>query len=289
MPKFSDYDIIRALGRGAFGTTFLVNEIATGKECVWKKMAITNDEDRRMAQSEVDMLQHVRGEFLVSFLGSFENQHEFFILTEYCDQGDLRKYMNSLKENGQQISEDKVWDILTQMVQALHSLHEMDIIHRDLKPENVFLTGPLQVKLGDFGLARIAYSTQYGYTHVGGTQIYFAPELLDDEDDDSGSGSDEDPNNLNYKPLNLVVQTKETDIFAVGEICYELITLKHPFASKKGKITNKRIKKCIPKSLPSHISESQRQVIMLMLNKDPIRRPTTGQLLTHPEINIFII
>ncbi|KAA6362559.1 MAG: hypothetical protein EZS28_037555, partial [Streblomastix strix] len=55
------------------------------------------------------------------------------------------------------------------MVVALHSLHEMDIIHRDLKPENIFLTGPNHVKLGDFGLARIALSTQLYYTRVGGT------------------------------------------------------------------------------------------------------------------------
>ncbi|KAA6368993.1 MAG: hypothetical protein EZS28_035481 [Streblomastix strix] len=106
MSKQSDYQLVRALGHGAFGTTFLVSEKATGKECAWKRITIANEHDRQMAQSEVEMLQRVRGEFLVSFLGSFEENLEFFILMEYCDQGDLRKFLNDLKERNETISED---------------------------------------------------------------------------------------------------------------------------------------------------------------------------------------
>ncbi|KAA6396328.1 MAG: putative protein serine/threonine kinase [Streblomastix strix] len=286
MPKQSDYQIIRALGHGAFGTTFLISEKATGQQCAWKRITITSDEDRRLAQLELEMLQRVRGDNLVQLLGSFEDKYEFFILMEYCDRGDLRKYMNGLVEKGESIDEEDVWNLLAQMIEALHCLHGMDIIHRDLKPENVFLTGENnQVKIGDFGLARIALQTQQYYTKVGGTTVYFSPELLDeDEDDDSSSGSEEETNNTDKKQTFIVVQTKESDIFALGEICYELITLKHPFADKKGKITNKRIRNCQVKQLPSHISEPLKQVVMMMLNKDPVRRPTTEQLLSNPEI-----
>ncbi|KAA6362558.1 MAG: hypothetical protein EZS28_041915 [Streblomastix strix] len=106
MSKQSDYQLVRALGHGAFGTTFLVTEKATGKECAWKRITIANEHDRQMAQNEVDMLQRVRGEFLVSFLGSFEENLDFFILMEYCDQGDLRKFLNDLKERNETISKD---------------------------------------------------------------------------------------------------------------------------------------------------------------------------------------
>ncbi|KAA6401690.1 MAG: putative CAMK family protein kinase [Streblomastix strix] len=289
MSKQSDYQIIRALGHGAFGTTFLVVENATGKQCAWKRITITSDEDRRLAQLELEMLQRVRGDYLVQFLGSFEDKHEFFIMMEYCDKGDLRKYMNDLIERESFPSVDEIWNILTQMVEALHSLHEMDIIHRDFKPENVFLTGENHVKIGDFELARIAQQTQQYYTKVGGTTVYFSPELLEEEEDESDSGSDSDFNKIHKRPTFVVVQTQESDVFALGEICYELIVLKHPFAGKQGKITNKRIKKCTPKQLPSRISEQLKQIVMAMLNKDPARRPTTGQLLEHPEIARRII
>ncbi|KAA6386653.1 MAG: hypothetical protein EZS28_017822, partial [Streblomastix strix] len=82
----------------------------------------------------------------------------------------------------------------------------------------------------DFGLARIAQQTQQYYTRVDGTTVYFSPELLEDEDEDSNSGSEEETNITNKKQTHSVVQTKESDLFALGEICYELITLKHPFA-----------------------------------------------------------
>ncbi|KAA6378738.1 MAG: hypothetical protein EZS28_025734 [Streblomastix strix] len=106
MSKQSDYQIVRALGHGAFGTTFQVVENTTGKECAWKRITITSDEDRRLAQLELEMLQRVRGDNLVQFLGSFEDKHEFFILLEYCDQGDLRKFLVDLKENKQTLTED---------------------------------------------------------------------------------------------------------------------------------------------------------------------------------------
>ncbi|KAA6402543.1 MAG: putative NEK protein kinase [Streblomastix strix] len=276
--------ITRALGHGAFGTTFHVVENLTGKECAWKRITIANEKDRQMAQSEVEMLQRVRGEFLVSFLGSFEDKHDFYILMEYCNQGDLRQYINNLIEQNEHISEDNMWNLLAQMVIALHNLHDMDIIHRDLKPENIFLTGQNHVKIGDFGLARIAQNTQQYYTRVGGTTVYFSPELLEDEESDSDSSNDDITTIVNKKQIKIVVQTKESDIFALGEICYELLTLKHPFENKRGKITNKRIRKCKPKKFPSQISEQLKQIVIMMLNKDPIRRPTTEQLLEHPEI-----
>ncbi|KAA6355192.1 MAG: hypothetical protein EZS28_049281, partial [Streblomastix strix] len=52
MLKKSDYRVIRALGHGSFGSAFLVTEIASGKQLVWKRMTIVSKEDRRMALSE---------------------------------------------------------------------------------------------------------------------------------------------------------------------------------------------------------------------------------------------
>lgn len=98
--------VVRALGHGSFGSAFLVTEIASGKQLVWKRMTIVNDEDRRMALSEAEILRNNKSEFLVEYYGSFEDESEFYILMEYCDKGDLRKYINHLRELGAIISED---------------------------------------------------------------------------------------------------------------------------------------------------------------------------------------
>ncbi|KAA6378854.1 MAG: hypothetical protein EZS28_025619 [Streblomastix strix] len=54
--KKNDYRVIRALGHGSFGSAFLVTEIASGKQLVWKRMTIVSKEDRRMALSEAEIL-----------------------------------------------------------------------------------------------------------------------------------------------------------------------------------------------------------------------------------------
>ncbi|KAA6355739.1 MAG: hypothetical protein EZS28_048734, partial [Streblomastix strix] len=76
MPKKSDYRVVRALGHGSFGAAFLVTEIDSGKQLVWKKMALVNDNDRKMATSEAEMLRSNKSEFLVEYYGSFEDESE---------------------------------------------------------------------------------------------------------------------------------------------------------------------------------------------------------------------
>ncbi|KAA6391679.1 MAG: putative CAMK family protein kinase [Streblomastix strix] len=213
MLRKSNYKQLDALGHGGFGSTFLILEKATQKKLVWKKITLVNQEARRMAQEEANNMQRVQSDFLVAYLGCFEEEGEFYILQEYCDKGDLRKYEKQLKDMGVIITEDKVWDLFAQMAEALHCLHEMDLIHCDLKPENIFMTGPFQIKLGDLGLAKVSMGVTQYQTKIGGTPYYFAPELISQKE---------------YERLRL--QTIETDMFAVGVIFYEIMAQKHPFA-----------------------------------------------------------
>ena len=69
---------------------------------------------------------------------------------EYCEGDTLRNFIDEkplAKE-----SEDQVWKIFCQIIEALSYLHNSGLIHRDLKPMNVFLDKAKNVKLGDFGL-----------------------------------------------------------------------------------------------------------------------------------------
>ncbi|KAA6375032.1 MAG: putative serine/threonine-protein kinase Nek3 [Streblomastix strix] len=223
MLKKSDYRVVKALGHGGFGAAFLVTEIASGKQLVWKKMAIANKDDRKMATSEAEILRNNKSEFLVEYYGSFEDESEFYILMEYCNKGDLRKYINHLRQLKAIASEDMLWNIFASLTEAINSLHSKNIIHRDLKPENVFMTENIQVKLGDLGMAKVIMGTQQYQSRIGGTIQYFPPELLNE----IGEGG---ITQTNQRPLGLMIQNKECDMFSLGVIIYESITLKHPFA-----------------------------------------------------------
>ncbi|KAA6354168.1 MAG: putative MAP kinase kinase family domain protein [Streblomastix strix] len=157
---------------------------------------------------EADNMQKTKSEYLVQFIDKFEQDGEFFIVMEYCSKGDLRKYILQFKELGGQITEEKLWDIFTQMTEALFSLHSQNIIHRDLKPENVFMTENFKTKLGDLGMARITQGTKDYYTHIGGTLIYFAPELTkldEDEDDDDDEQNDDDKDKIDLNNRNGLI------------------------------------------------------------------------------------
>ncbi|KAA6397209.1 MAG: hypothetical protein EZS28_007263 [Streblomastix strix] len=179
MPVFTDYRIVRALGSGTLGSSFLIVEISTNKQCTWKEISVTNQSARKFAQDQIKQLQKINMKFIVPYLGSFFGKYDFFIIMEYCKMDNLRQFMNDLKQHGQSISEEQIWNLLSQIVEALHSLHEMDIIHQHLNPENIFLTGENHVKLCGFGLASVTLNLQEDYEKVEQLMITFAPEQLD--------------------------------------------------------------------------------------------------------------
>lgn len=85
----------------------------------------------------------------------FQDNGAFCIITEYCDGGDLAKYMNNLKRK---LTTLEICDMFSQMLIGITEIHAAGIIHRDIKPENIFIMIGLEnkviVKIGDFGISR---------------------------------------------------------------------------------------------------------------------------------------
>ncbi|KAA6323459.1 MAG: hypothetical protein EZS28_054312 [Streblomastix strix] len=67
MLKKSDYRVVRALGHRSFGSAFLVTEIASGKQLVWIRMTIVSKENRKITQSEAEILRNNKSEFLIEY------------------------------------------------------------------------------------------------------------------------------------------------------------------------------------------------------------------------------
>ncbi|KAA6354533.1 MAG: hypothetical protein EZS28_049940, partial [Streblomastix strix] len=97
---------------------------------------------------------------------------------EYCEGGDLQKYIEDMKKNGKMISDEDAWSFISQIVSAISQMHTSGIIHGDLKPQNVLLSRDRKIKLGDFGLAKKLQNERTYATANGFSWRYLAPELL---------------------------------------------------------------------------------------------------------------
>jgi polo-like kinase 1 len=153
---------------------------------------------------------------------------------------------------------------MVQIIAALKYLHSHRIIHRDLKLGNLFLSGKMELKIGDFGLAtKLEFDGERKRT-ICGTPNYIAPEILEAKQGHS----------------------YEVDVWSLGVIIYTLIIGKPPFETSDVKTTYRRIR-MNAYTFPDHIqiSDVAKDMITRILNNDPAKRPTLEELLQHEFLN----
>ncbi|XP_053117751.1 cyclin-dependent kinase 6 isoform X2 [Hemicordylus capensis] len=112
--------------------------------------------------------------FDVCTVSRTDRETKLTLVFEHVDQ-DLTTYLNKVPEPG--VPSETIKDMTFQLLRGLDFLHSHRVVHRDLKPQNILVTSNGQIKLADFGLARI-YSFQMALTSVVVTLWYRAPEVL---------------------------------------------------------------------------------------------------------------
>ena len=133
--------------------------------------------------SQVNILREFRHPHIVRYYDRIidKSRTKIFIVMEFCAGGDLAAFIKKCRREKRRIDEEVIWKVFLQMGLALQECHvrkEGTILHRDLKPANVFLDADNNVKLGDFGLARMMGSESlFARTHVG-TPYYMSPEQV---------------------------------------------------------------------------------------------------------------
>lgn len=154
---------------------------------VWKELNYgkMSEREKQMLVSEVNILRELQHPNIVRYYDRVIDRDfsKIFIVMEYCEGGDIATLIRNSRKDKNQLPEDMIWVILSQVAQALQMCHtrkEGKILHRDLKPGNIFLDSNYNVKLGDFGLSRImGDQSVFAYTHVG-TPYYMSPEQIAD-------------------------------------------------------------------------------------------------------------
>jgi NIMA (never in mitosis gene a)-related kinase len=179
---------------------------------VWKAVnyGLMSEKQRQQLISEVNILRELRHENIVRYHDKVLDKRNttLYIIMEYCAGGDLGQVIRRSRDQGESLSEERIWAVLMQIVLALFECHrrkdkKVIILHRDLKPSNIFLDDKQNIKLGDFGFAKsIDSTTEYAQTNLG-TPHYMSPEQLE-----SGTGFSE-----------------KSDIWALGCIVYEMAAL----------------------------------------------------------------
>lgn len=184
-PKLlSRFNVVRLLGRGAYGIVWKVVERGSSKVLALKRCfgAFQNSTDAQRTFREIIFLQELNGhENIVRLVDVFKSQkqQDLYVLFEYMET-DLQQAIVK-----QLIKQIHVEYITYQILKALKYIHSGGVLHRDLKPANVLLNANCHARLCDFGLARTACSwgdnsleAQPLFTDYVATRWYRAPELL---------------------------------------------------------------------------------------------------------------
>ncbi|XP_039286890.1 serine/threonine-protein kinase Nek2 [Nilaparvata lugens] len=271
--KLEDFEVLEVIGSGSFGTCYKVcnkydKMIYVCKAIDYGKM---DENQKELLVSEVNVLSGLKHPNIVQYYSRIIHKKTttLYIIMEYCEGGDLASIVVSCKKNKKPIEEGFIWQVLYQTGRALQACHShlknVVVLHRDIKPANVFLDSAGNVKLGDFGLARILQKDESCAETVVGTPFYMSPEVL-------GGGK----------------YNRKSDIWALGCLIYELCALSPPFVASSFKLLTSSIKNGRFDRIPSYYSDDLQKMISFMLSVDHEYRPTIEMVLHHPAVVVRV-
>lgn len=197
----------------------------------------------------MQVLSSLSHPYITQFQGSCEEDGFLLIAMDYCAGGDLHSLIT--KRNGILFPEDRVLDWFVQLCLAVKYIHDRKILHRDIKSQNIFLTDDGKVRLGDFGIAKILNSSSELAKTCIGTPYYLSPEMCEN------------------KPYN-----NKSDVWALGCVLYEMVTLRHAFEANNMKTLILKIIKGAYPPVPPRYSRDLRLLLSQIFQREPQARPS---------------
>lgn len=265
-----NYRILQELTRSQNGQLLLAQDTQSGQKVVLKTPLLQDtdsglsiEEQLARFRRESDIHLYLRHESIVSALASFEVDGRPYLVTEYKPYPTLRQ----LLERQIRFSPLEALNLIQQLCQALHYIHDQGVIHRDIHPENILITEENRIYLMDFGCARKVFAPNItqeklvnGALFLQGTLYYMSPEQLLGQSD------------LDFR----------ADVFSAGVILYQLLTHQLPFEGEElqDMVQNLLSREPHPiRSLNPYVPASLEEMVFQALRKDPdYRTPTARKL-----------
>lgn len=260
------YKEVKRIGEGSFGQAILV-QADDGARLVCKLVDVSRASSKETASAKMEgqLLAELKHPYIVRYRENFADNGWLCILMDFCEGGDLTKQIDIAKRKQKPIVEDQILRWFTQAIVALKYIHDRHILHRDLKPSNFFLSKTGNLKMGDFGIAKVlACTLAVAKTQIG-TPYYLSPELC------QGNS-----------------YTWPSDIWAMGCILYELTALRVPFDASSFLALVQRIVEGVVPSVSSTYSGFVRCLCSEMLNRSPEARPSSDAILQRMPIQAVV-
>ncbi|KAM5570598.1 serine/threonine-protein kinase [Rosa sericea] len=252
----SDFEILRVVGKGAFGKVFQVRKKSSNGEedgdglyamKVMRKETVIKKNHVDYMKAERDILTKVVHPFIVQLRYSFQTKCKLYLMMDFINGGHLfyHLYRQGI------FSEDQARFYTAEIVSAVSHLHKCGIVHRDLKPENVLMDADGHVMLTDFGLAKEIDEDSRSNSMCGTTE-YMAPEIL------LSKG-----------------HNKDADWWSIGILLYEMLSGQPPFTHANRKKLQERIIREKVK-LPPYLTTEAHSLLKGLLQKEPSQRLGSG-------------
>ncbi|XP_063172780.1 serine/threonine-protein kinase MRCK gamma [Candoia aspera] len=258
-----DFEILKVIGRGAFGEVAVVRMKQTEKVYAMKilhKWEMLKRIETACFREERDVLVHGDRQWITTLHHAFQDEHCLYLVMDYYAGGDLLTLLSKFEDR---LPEDMACFYLAEMVLAINSLHQLQYIHRDIKPDNILIDTSGHIRLADFGSClRLSPDGTVESSVAVGTPDYISPEILQAMEDRQGK----------YGP--------ECDWWSLGVCIYELLFGETPFYAESlvetyGKIMNHEDHLQFPPDT-TDISEGAKDLIRELLCRREVRLGQKG-------------